>query len=83
MSNSFKPSSGMIVTRCVTCGVSARHTGADSVALWSDIHRFETYEFRNDGLEAFSPVREHRVERVYVTREGREVDFTHCHRPRS
>ena len=83
MSNSIKSSPGMIVTRCVTCGASARHMGPDSVALWSDVHRFETYDFRNDGREAFSSAREHRVERVYVTRDGREVDFTHCHRVRS
>ena len=83
MSNAVKSSSGTIVTRCLTCGASARHLRADSVALWSDIHRFETYDFRNQGREAFSPAREHRVERVYVTRDGREVDFTHCHRDRS
>jgi len=83
MSNALKPSSGMIVTRCATCGASARHSRADSVALWSDVHCFETYNFRNEGREAFSPAREHRVERVYLTRDGREVDFTHCHRARS
>ena len=83
MSNAVKSSPGVIVTRCATCGASARHHRADSVALWSDIHRFETYDFRNDGLESFTTAREHRVERVYVTRDGREVDFTHCHRARS
>lgn len=83
MSNSVKSSPGTIVTRCVTCGASARHAGAGSVALWLDIHRFETYNFRNEGLEAFNPGREHRVERIYVARDGREVDFTHCHRARS
>ena len=83
MSNAVKSSPGAIVTRCATCGASARHASADSVALWSDVHRFETYSFRNQGREAFSPTRKHRVERVYVTRDGREVDFTHCHRARS
>lgn len=83
MSNRVPSPSGKIVTRCATCGASAHHHSSDSVALWSDIHRFETYDFRNDGLESFSTVREHRVERVYLTRDGREVDFTHCHRARS
>ena len=78
-----KPKDSVIVTRCVTCGASERHARSDSVALWLDIHRFETYNFRNDGLEGFSPTREHRVERVHVTRDGREVDFTHCHRART
>jgi len=83
MSNAVKSSPGMIVTRCATCGASARHASADSVALWSDVHRFETYGFRNQGLESFTSSREHRVERIFVTRDGREVDFTHCHRARS
>ena len=83
MSNPVKSSAGAIVTRCATCGASARHASADSVALWSYLHRFETYTFRNDGLEAFTPAREHRVERLYISRDGREVDFTHCHRDRS
>ncbi|HEV2021038.1 MAG TPA: hypothetical protein VGQ94_00765 [Terriglobales bacterium] len=83
MSNAVKSSPGPIVTRCATCGASARHGSADSVVLWSDVHRFETYSFRNEGREAFTPMREHRVERIYVTRDGREVDFTHCHRARS
>ena len=83
MSSAIKSPPGIIVTRCATCGASARHSQADSVALWSDVHRFETYNFRNEGREAFHPTREHRVERIYVSRDGREVDFTHCHRARS
>ena len=83
MSDAAKSAPGMIVTRCATCGASARHSHADSVGLWSDVHRFETYNFRNEGREAFTPAREHRVERVYLTRDGREVDFTHCHRARN
>lgn len=83
MSNAVKSAPGTIVTRCATCGASARHASADSVALWSDVHRFETYSFRNEGREVFNPTREHRVERTYLARDGREVDFTHCHRLRS
>ena len=83
MSSAVKSLPGTIVTRCLTCGASERHLRADSVALWSDIHRFETYTFHNQGREAFSSEREHRVERIYVTRDGREVDFTHCHRSRT